>query len=373
MPRKREEQETHAASRNEGQSNSRKSRRVKSKRILSKRFIVALSIVVLVVALGIGYLVTKSDRVIQLLNVQRYEDIVRSKGFLAFQEISPKFLIGTKLDLQDVDKDARVSKDTKIAPLDAATETSARSELQELQRQLASVTSDTERSRIQRNIDYLDQVIQSKQVFAPRASFVASGLDGYESILTPENVLEMRPGDIDFTDSSGSTMDGVKFVDNRMFYLVTEVAQQVVAMEWKIGSFYKVEIAETEVSAKLISVQQDDTNAQMLVFEVSEDYEQLRNKRSVDVTILRQELDAFTIPLTSAFEENNKVYCYILNADDIAVKTQVHLVGVTDEGMSLVVRALNETERANEKDRQLRRFDQVVVKPEGVVEGVMYR
>lgn len=351
----------------------RRKRKGSAKGASRRKSILFAVVVALVLVGGTIWLLSRQDRVVQLLYTQKYEDAVLGEGVLAFDEMTPAFLVGQEFTLDGIDVGQRVPKDTTVATLSESQLELARAEVLRLQSKASTVTDETESASLQSEIDYLDATISTKLLLAPQASFVSNQLDGYETLLTPTSLKGLDPGELDLKSITPTSMPGLKFVDNRTFYLGCEIAPHVTAIPWEIGQSYTLTIdGDTEVHAKLTSVKQNDDNAQFLVFSVTEKFSALRDKRSVDVRILRNTTDAFSIPLTSVFSEGEKDYCYVLDEDGVAQKTEVTMLGVTEEGMSLIVEAYDESARGQMDGRQLQRFDDVVVNPDGIKEGVMY-
>ncbi len=357
-----------------GQRESKSAPRKKNKRAAKRRkTFVLFSALILALFLFVFYRHRRHET-LTITQTIEYREQVSGTGCLFYNEYAPDFLAGVEVKSPAVSSGTRVSVETGILPLDSAAAQRAQQEMTAKQKSL-SAQPESVRGKQAAQIQYLDRVIQAGQVLAPGSTVVHYALDGYEQLCQPESLSRLLPGDLyrNREAQESSSVPGIKFVDNRLFYLAVDLPRATLARSWKVKEDYVIHLSEdVSLTGRLEFVKTADDNAQILVFSLREGYEKVQDIRFCNAVIERGTKTAFLIPIQSVFYENGKAYCYALSSDDVARKTQLDILDSSLDIRQFVVRAWDAEARAQKEERQLRTFDRVLLNPEGIVEGEMY-
>lgn len=357
-----------------GQREPKGAQRKKNKRVSTRRkTLVLFSVLMLTLFLFVFYR-NRRRETLTITHAIEYREQASGTGCLFYNEYAPDFLVGVEVISPAISSGTRVSVETGILPLDSAAAQRAQQELTAKQKSL-SAQPESVREKQAAQVQYLDRVIQTGQVIAPGSTVVHYSLDGYERLCRPESLFRLLPGDLcqNRAVQEYTSVPGIKFVDNRLFYLAVDLPRATLARSWKVKEDYAIHLNEdVSLTGRLELVKTADNNAQILVFSFREGYEKIKDIRFCGAVIERGMKTAFLIPIQSVFYENGKAYCYALNSDDVARKTQLDILDSSLDIRQFVVRAWSAEARAQKEERQLRTFDRVLLNPVGIVEGEMY-
>ena len=342
-------------------------RKPRKKLNIRKRFFLFVSACLLLVS----YFTWKAlqPRTVALMQTYNYIRQTAGKGVLVFYEYAPSFLENFPDQELVVEDGQRVRTDDFIAPLEGTSKEAANRALKSL-RALSSRSdlSPLHREKVAYNLAYLEKILDRGQLIAPKSSVVRFQTDGYEDLFSPLMIDQMEPGDV-LKNEPGPVRQGIKFVDNRLFYLLVDIPQSVHRNDWSVGSRYDLLIDEdTSLEAKLEAVKTDDLNRQLLVFSLRDGFSILDDKRFVSVNVVEEKYTSFILPMTCVYRKGDYYYAQVLDENDVLIEVKLKVLDVFLESGEFVV----ETGSKESDEPELTLFDRVLLKPDNRKEEESY-
>ncbi|MDY6146704.1 MAG: glycerol-3-phosphate 1-O-acyltransferase PlsY [Peptoniphilaceae bacterium] len=298
------------------------------------------------------------------------EHIIQEKGrgVFYFQEYAPAIFLGESFSSSEIHTEERYRVNSELA--DLSEEQLARISNENMRLQHWKEKEDISKDlSFLRNKAYLEMLLQTKKLIMPFSGMISFQLDGLESLYRVENLAMLLPEDIE-TNFKQTPMQGIKFIDNRRFFLALSLPSKSRESEYGIGREYVLHIDEDAVlKGKLNSIKTDEHGKKLLVFSFDDGFQLIRNKRFADVTLDVQKAASYSLPIAAVMREKKKYYCYVVNRSNTAVKTQVFPIDSDLEQGIFYIAATPPKEDTDSKSRKIKQFDEVLKKPEGVQEG----
>ncbi|WP_308540380.1 HlyD family efflux transporter periplasmic adaptor subunit [uncultured Murdochiella sp.] len=294
-----------------------------------------------------------------LVQTERVEFVREGRGAFVFYEYAPDVfqqVDWSKEDIRSVNTDIRYRVNTPVLKIDE----SLRRRLESAVTRVAGKTEE----------EYLQKMLKENAVLTPFSSMVYPFSDGYESLFTPESLHFLSPGDIGTENLSHQEYSGLKFVDNRLFYLALDLPQSVLPLDVTLHEEYTLKTdKEVTLHGELIRRSDDPLGRSLLIFALRDGFLRIRGERFSSIRLLLSEADCYRIPSSAVFREGVETFCYVLDKNHVAQKIPVRLMDNAEESDELLVFGGDE-----EKEKgALHRFDRVILRPQEVKEGGLYR
>lgn len=347
-----------------------------NKRHRRRRYIRRLSaIIAVVVLLILAVMLIRRRASTSVISEQiTYRKSLHGKGAFFFYEFAPDFLQGETLNISEKFLNRRLRAETGILPL----KENALKRYQTLldEKKKAAEAAEPELSantEMERELRYLKQVIDAKQILVPKAGLVSLKLDGYESLYRPQSLNALLPGDISFDQTDMVIMPGLKIVDNRKFFLAVDLPQTLHARSLSLGQYCDVQIDDkTSLNGRIERIVSDELNRTLIILSMDAGFDRVRDRRYIDAEIRLEERSAFKLPIDAVVNISGRYYCYILDASGIAHKRRVELLDTIESERVFIVAAHLPKDEKGESERTVERLDRVVLDPGSVKEGAMY-
>lgn len=345
-------------------------RKKNRKRRALRKLVLGLLVMALIIAGGVAVWKSGDPGLTELLRTHQYEKRISGSGVLVFSEYAPGFLSGVKVEDDNVEAGKRLRVGDELFSLDSADKNLVQAEIERWKRE---EKSGGHRIEARERIDFLERVLKTGRVTAPFSSTVEVTLDGYESLFNPRDLDTWAPGDVPERENATERRPGLKFVDNRLFYLAVDLKPTHLDQGWKLDpesdNMYSLLVNDTPVNGRLLRIAKDGSGRTLLIFALRDKFDELRNLRFASVDIIQASEQAFKIPIDSVFQDGDQMFCYVLNADQTAAKTQVHILDINARENVFIVKAVNPAAKEKTPLRQLKVFDRVIRNPEGITDG----
>lgn len=214
---------------------------------------------------------------------------------------------------------------------------------------------------------YLQKVLSGGYILAGPYGRVIKSLDGFENLISPQLLLTILPGDIERGNFKNNKLKGLKFVEDRHFYMVMDLDDPKNSGNFKQGKNYEVELENgNKIEGVIDLIRSDKDGGKLFIFSIRTGYDKVRDKRFQDVKLYGPSVSAFRLPMACLDNDGDKSYCYKLNYKNKAQRVNVDLLKVEDKY------ALVKVPEEDKKKGDLTSYDRVLFKPQSVKEGQMY-
>lgn len=313
---------------------------------------------------------TRKPSTIALMETYSYIHQETGDGLLIFNEYAPDFLKNSNLDQTGLQEGRRIRVDDYISSLDETAADRVREEIKVLQNKLTNPENENiSREEVSFKIDYLSKVLERGQVIAPKSSMIKLSLDGYEELYSPATITDLQPGDIQVNEQRTTLTTGIKFIDNRIFYVAVDMTQGIEPRDWSIGSEYELIFdGETTIQGILDQIKTDDLNRQLLIFSARNDISSVLDMRFGKVSVASDPLVSYLLPTSAVYEEDGKYYCHRINEQNIIDKVELVLVDSFIDSEEFVVQpTLNEYDQES-----IKLYDRIILDPSPSQIGEIY-
>lgn len=298
-------------------------------------------------------------KTITLVQTERVEQSREGRGVFIFYEYAPdvfQHYDWPKDALHGVNTEIRYRVDTPLIKLDE----SVRRRLETAATRLAGTAEE----------EYLQNMLKQDAVLTPFSGMVYPFSDGYESLFTPESLNLLSPGDLGTENASHQEFPGLKFIDNRLFYLALDLPQSVLPLDVRLNEDYTLKTDKNVIlHGKLVRRSDDALGRSMLIFSLRDGVLRIRGERFAQIRLVLSEAECYRIPGSAIFREGAETFCFVLDKNQVAKKIPVHLMGAEEKNDEYFVAGGDDAG----DEAALRRFDRVILRPQNVKEGGLYR
>lgn len=289
------------------------------------------------------------------------ELVVRRKGRGAFlfYDYVPTPLQGQLLEAGKVEDGERRKGGEALGPL-------SEEEKRELERSLAQEAGTVVG-------DYYQKMLDQGQALMPFSGLVTTTIDGYEDLLRPDMLEDLSPTDIPFQETGKREKRGLRFIDNRVFYLALDLPRRIHGQDWKIGGEYSLETDQgSRLSGRLESVHSLPSGEELLLFSLHDGLLQVVDQRFCSISLEVSYHKAFRIPISACFAEGSQTYCFIQDKDNLVTKVSLQVLEADlDQGEFLV-----EAEQKKGEENPyptLSLYDRLILDPKNLEEGDLFQ
>ena len=303
-----------------------------------------------------------------MISPVNYQRIREADGVFFFYEFAPDCLQNMEWKAFLYEEGDRVRIDSPILALSEEEMDEENIRLKKLHKEKKKKLTNFQKSYLKKEEDYLKKMLDSKQVFMPFSGILSLSVDGYEDFFSLEHLEKLQPGDFyGNIPQENKKMEGIKFLDNRTYYLVCDLNQSLIQENWELEKTYNLQInKELILEGKLNKFVMDEFQRTLLIFELHDHFEKIYQDRFVDLAIILDETPAYFIPRDSLFEEKKNYFVYVLDKNKKAKKQKVDLLDFDFSSQNWLVKREEKAEDA------LSNFDQIFLRPEKVKEGGAY-
>ena len=217
-------------------------------------------------------------------------------------------------------------------------------------------------------------------IYARTSGLVSYELDGYEAVLKPENVKELKVSSVlEILKGMGEKSKkknedkivGVKIVDNFEWYIASVIPKGLLTKD-DIGKTILVrfkDVDNTVVSGTLKSFDEGNENGSLIVVRTDEQLKNFQRIRTADVEIITRHEEGLIIPLKSIVEKEGIKGLFIERSG--MVRFVPIKISISDEKEALVNNLDKDDKGYNSKNYVLKPFDRVITTVNKVKENQM--
>lgn len=304
---------------------------------------------------------------------QPYQKIEKGQGAAVFYEFEPSFFRRKDWSKDSYQLGDRYRKDTVLFSLNAS-ETKALNQYNARLKKLLNKKETNPVSRLQANqeTEYYDQVLTRKEVFMPFSGLVSGHVDGFESLYAPELIGQLKAKS--WINSVKMDSDpGLKFIDNRLYYILLQLPPSKKNKEWRLGETYPIQLGKKEIQAELDRVVQETDRGTLLIFTSKEGFSYWDKSRFQPLSLVVKDYMTYRLPRNSIFKEEGIYYCYVMGSDFRAKKAQVYPLAYDRPKKEFILDGRENIQEEDPNAYSIKALDQVVLDPDEIEEGDILR
>lgn len=186
------------------------------------------------------------------------------------------------------------------------------------------ITEDNIKDRLFR-YNILKDTINNKNVTSKNSGYVSTKVDGLESTYNFSVIDLIDEMDFNFTSNLEKTeISGIKVVNNLKYYLCIQVDKD----SYKGAKTIDVLLGDKEVVGYIKSIKSGN-DKDLIIAEFSSNFEYIKDKRYIDLKIVKNYKNAYKLPVTSVtYDDNGESYIHILNASNEIERIKVDVIHV---------------------------------------------
>lgn len=201
----------------------------------------------------------------------------------------------------------------------------------EINYSLAANTTQSEREDLLRQKKELDEIIEGgiRSEYAPFSGIPVYSVDGYEEVLSPENLEEIIPSSlapvkakrVDISKEFNVGDPVMKVVANHVWYAVCSLSEGFTE-GLDAGSVVSLEVSNGEtysVRAVVKNIIKRDGDA-VVVFEARDYFPGVYEVRNQEITVVRGKYSGLMVPLSAIIEKEGEYLVEVLDADETITK-----------------------------------------------------
>ncbi len=217
--------------------------------------------------------------------------------------------------------------------------------LREIGYSVAANTTQSEREELIQQKAELDEILAGgiKAEASPFSGVPVYTLDGYEEVLSPDNLEEIIPSQVlrskvkkaDLQKELNAGDPVMKIVDNHVWYFVCNLSKEFVG-GMKQGSRVTLEVSDGQVhtvTAVVKNINIQDTEA-IVVFESKDYFPGLYELRNIEMMVVKEKYSGYLVPLMAIIQEDGEYYTEVLEGDRIVRK---EVIVRANDGVNAVI------------------------------------
>ncbi len=222
--------------------------------------------------------------------------------------------------------------------------------------------------KINHNVSYIT---------SPMSGIISYHVDGYESVLNPQNMASMEKEMLEKENSELTDLRGAhvienqplfKIVDDSVWYMVTWVDDSILS-HYKEGKNIIFKFSDEQIGGKVSKIiENKDEN--MIIFELDEYVSNFYNIRKIDLDVIAVNYEGLKIYRDSIVEKDGKKGVYVLDVNRQARFKPIQIIGYDDTYAIVENTVFYEGEGENKKAiSTIRLYDEIVRNAKNVKEG----
>jgi putative membrane fusion protein len=217
--------------------------------------------------------------------------------------------------------------------------------------------------------------------YSSESGLISYEIDGYENIFLPKdfenytyenlNIDENAKNEIQDKISIGSPV--FKTINNFEWYLAIKVTNTKDIEDYEIGQAITVEVADKEIIGNIVAI--NTTNNKAVIVVRFRDYlHEIYNLRFTDVSIIKEKIESYKIPVNAVFDYEGKKGVYIEEVNGIVKFKPVNVLDIVgddayidkgDIGGFITI--------GGEKYKTVSLYDEIFIDPTTVKDGQILR
>lgn len=176
------------------------------------------------------------------------------------------------------------------------------------------------------------------EINSPESGVVSYYIDGYEEVLTPDNILNIK---YDFIKNIENTSNKLKYdkviydqpvfkiTDNTAWYIMI-ITDPEDANSFKLGRTVSVNISDTIIKGEIIDKAYDETKSFVIV-RTNQYVKDFNKIRKINLNVIKEQYEGLKIHRDSIIEKDNQLGVYILDVNRKAFFIPIKVLGYNDE------------------------------------------
>lgn len=170
----------------------------------------------------------------------------------------------------------------------------------------------------------LKETFENGKIFSKNSGLISKNIDGLENIYNFSIIDLLDQDDFNFENyKSKDTISGVKIVDNLKYYLCLKIEQGLLK-NLNIGDSLSVNFGEKSFTGIINKVKKSKL-FDLVILEFNSGFEEILDKRFLDVTIEKSFNKVYELPKTSLLEEDGKYYIISVDSFNNMKKVNVFI------------------------------------------------
>lgn len=297
-----------------------------------------------------------------------YERLDKGRARAVFYEYEASYFRGQDLEAQGV-QGRRYRVNDELLALDRDQIAALFRYNEEIKKQVHNeALTPSARDQLRLESQYYEEVIRRRQVYMPFSGLVSVSLDGLEPFLLPGDLNRLSGAD-SLPQEALHQQPGLKFVDNRLYYLLVDLPKTCRKRTWTPGQTYRLRMGDTDYRGTLERYVSGEGGQDFLIFSLREGFSVWAERRIQDLAIVRDQEKVYGLPRDSIFQEDGLYYCYMMNAAGQARKLPVYPLDFDFDRQEWILDAKQRLDDQGLPIRTVQVLDKVVADPEGIEEG----
>lgn len=205
------------------------------------------------------------------------------------------------------------------------------------------------------------------RITAPAAGIFSSAVDGLEEIITPNNIAQLMPSEVDSLleqatgKKDGEHATGYKIINNFQYYIAVNIPTEKIGT-MRVGQnvslrFY--DLSGDLIKASIMYISPEENNYNTVVLEARQHLDSLFKRRSVNVEFIKNRHDGYRINVKCLRTKDDVTGIYV-RRDDMLKFIPVEILYNTQDTVIIT---------SASKETPLKLYDEVVVSASSYEEG----
>lgn len=206
------------------------------------------------------------------------------------------------------------------------------------------------------------------QINSPESGIISYYIDGYEEILTPQNLANIKYEFIKGIESNSDKLRYDKVIFNQSIFKITDnTAWYVViitdfedANSFEIGKKVSVDILESRITGKITDKIQDDTKS-FIIVRTNQYVSGFNNIRKANFKVIREHREGLKIHRDSVVERDGEMGVFLLSVNRKAIFRPIKVLGYDDDYVIVEINYFEVKEGDSSKRvRTVKLYDEVL-------------
>ncbi len=206
------------------------------------------------------------------------------------------------------------------------------------------------------------------QINSPESGIISYYIDGYEEILTPQNLANIKYEFIKGIESNSDKLRYDKVIFNQSIFKITDnTAWYIViitdfedANSFEIGKKVSVDILESRVTGKITDKIQDDTKS-FIIVRTNQYVSGFNNIRKANFKVIREHREGLKIHRDSVVERDGEMGVFLLSVNRKAIFRPIKVLGYDDDYVIVEINYFEVKEGDSSKRvRTVKLYDEVL-------------
>lgn len=272
-----------------------------------------------------------------LLSTETVEQRIEGRGAVVYYAYAPEFLSDVVLE-SSFPQEIRYRIDTPLFPLTEEVR-------QRMEKARASVTA--------KEKEYIDQSLKKGQVLMPFSGLV-SNQSPTDALLTVDTLDRWEPGDLGAQATPVLQKKGVRFIDNRVFYIAFDIPARQLFFPLKPEMDVKIDVSGGETLDARIDQVKTNADGTLCILSLRDGVRRLNDHTIEDMTLILGSAECFRIPLSAVVSDQKGEAVFRTNEAGKGQRVVVDIAGVDLSTGSVFI-------KREDREGALKPFDTILV------------